>query len=337
MSPRLRLSILDAMQKSTGLTSGQAMRETIALAQYAEELGYHRYWIVEHHATPFEANPAPEVFAMALAGATRSIRVGVGGVLLNHYSPYKAAECMRTLGVMFPGRIDAGFGRARTGTLADTALRRLRGCEVPDDQEEQIREVIGWLSHQLDADSPFRAIRIMPDEPAGPTPWILAASEESALRAARYGIPLAFSAFIAPGIAAPAVAAYRRAFVASRYAAGVSEPALITAVRVIVAETKEEAEYLAMPVRAVFKLRREQNILLETWPTPEEAIALLGGMVPAEEADWPAYLVGTPRQVRSTIERMSAQTGVTEFMLQEFLPTLSLRKRQYHLIAREML
>ncbi|MBS7703615.1 MsnO8 family LLM class oxidoreductase [Chelatococcus asaccharovorans] len=337
MSPRLRLSILDAMQKSTGGTSGQAMQDTIALAQYAEELGYHRFWIVEHHATPFEANPAPEVFATALAGATRSIRIGVGGILLNHYSPYKAAEWMRTLGVLFPGRIDAGFGRARIATLADIALRRLREVEPPDDQDAQIREAMGWLSHQLDADSPFRAIRIMPDEPAGPMPWILAASEGSALRAARYGIPLAFSAFIAPALAAPAVTAYQRAFTPSPYAAGVSEPTPIIALRVIVAETKEEAEYLAMPVRAVFKLRREKNILLDAWPTPDEAIALLGGMVPAEEADWPAYLVGTPRQVRSSLARMSAQTGVTAFMLQEFLPTLALRKRQYHLIAQEML
>lgn len=324
------------MQKSTGLTSGQAMRETLALAQYAEELGYRRHWIVEHHAVPFEVNPAPEVFAVALASATTTIRIGVGGVLLNHYSPYKVAECLRTLAVLFPGRIDAGLGWVRTSTLADTALRRDRNAVTPDDQDEQVREVLGWLGNDLDADSPFRSIRIMPDEPVGLVPWILAASQASARRAARLGIPLAFSAFIAPQGAASAIAAYRSDFAPARLVTGVDRPNPIIAVRAVVAETKEEAEHLAMPVRAVFKLRREDNIMLEQWPSPQEAIDILGGMVPAEQADWPAYLVGTPQSVRAMLERMSRLTGVTEFLIQEFLPTLDLRKRQYRMLAEAM-
>ena len=125
----MKLSILDPIQKPRGKRSADALAASIELARAAERLGYTRYWIVEHHGIAFEANPAPEVFAVALAAATSRIRIGIGGVLINHYSPYKAAEALRTLNTMFPGRIDAGIGRATAGPLANSALKRLRSSE----------------------------------------------------------------------------------------------------------------------------------------------------------------------------------------------------------------
>lgn len=330
----MKLSILDPVQIPVGQTSGVAMRGTIALAQAAERLGYHRYWLVEHHDVAYEANPAPEVLATAIACATRSIRVGLGGVLLNHYSPYKAAEAARTLGVLFPGRIDVGIGRSTAGPNADTALKRHREVDTPDDHDSQTEEFVGWLGNDLPASSPFSGIGIMPDEAAGPHPWVLAATENTALRAARLGLPLACSAFHVPENAPGAFKAYLDNFQPSRFGAGVSSPETLLAIRLIVGETQQEAERLAMPMRALFKLRRKDNVMLDKMPTPDEAIALMGGVLPAEEADWPAYVVGSPERVKSVLARMTATTGATEIMVQDVLHDADLRLRNYELLAR---
>lgn len=329
----MRLSILDPVQIGVGQTSGGAMRSSIALAQAAERLGYHRYWLVEHHDVPYEANPAPEVLATALAGATSTIRVGVGGLLLNHYSPYKSAEVVRTLGVLFPGRIDVGIGRATAGVRADTALKRLRDSATPDDHDGQTEEFVGWLGNDLTEASPFRGIGIMPDEAAGPLPWVLAATEGSARRAARLGLPMACSAFHLPENAPGTWKAYHENFQPSRFAAGVAKPTSFLAVRLILGETQEEAERLAMPMRALFKLRRKDNVMLDKMPTPDEAIALMGGILPAEDTDWPAYVVGSPERVRRVIERMIDATGTQEIMVQDVLHDPDLRLRHYDLLA----
>lgn len=330
----MRLSILDPLVLPKGGSSGEALRTAIAMAQAAERLGFTRYWIVEHHDVAFEANPAPEVFVAALAGATSRLRIGVGGVLLNHYSPYKVAEAMRTLNALFPGRIDVGIGRATAGPLADKALQRQRDATLPDDHAAHVEELIGWLGNDLPPSSPFHGIRIMPDEPAGPLPWIMAVSEESAVRAATLGLGLACSAFHKPEQAPHSAAAYRTRFTPSRYAAGLPAPQSFIAVRVIVGETQEEAERLAMPVRAVFKRRRQPDrVMLPQLPDLDEAIAIMGGMVPAESAPWPPYVVGTPERVKEILTRMTAETGISEFMIQDFLDDPQLRLRNYELLA----
>lgn len=331
----MRLSILDPLVLPKGGSSGDALRAAISMARATEQLGFTRYWIVEHHDVAFEANPAPEVFAAALAGATSRIRIGVGGVLLNHYSPYKVAEAMRTLSALFPGRIDVGIGRATAGPFADRALQRLRDVELPDDHAAQVEELIGWFGNDLPENSPLAGIKIMPDEPAGPLPWILAVSEESAARAAALGLGLACSAFHKPEQAPHAAATYAAGFTPSRYAAGLDTPQSFIAVRIILGETQEEAERLAMPVRAVFRQRRRpERIMLPQLPTLDEAIDIMGGMVPAEDAPWPLFIVGTLERVHATLDRMARETGIDEFMIQDFLDDPSLRLRNYELLAR---
>jgi luciferase family oxidoreductase group 1 len=333
----MKLSLLDPLVVPKGQTSGGALRTAIAMAKEVERLGFVRYWIVEHHDVAFEANPAPEVFAAALAGATSRIRIGVGGVLLNHYSPYKVAEALRTLGALFPGRIDVGIGRATAGPLADRALQRLRGAEIPDDHAANVEELIGWLGNDLPATSPFHTIGIMRDEPAGPLPWILAVSAGSAQRAAELGLGLACSAFHQPEQAPGSYAAYQSAFRSSRHAAGIAAPQAFIAVRAIIGETQEEAERLAMPVRAVFRQRRKpERIMLERLPELDEAIAIMGGMVPADESDWPGFIVGTPEHVAGKLRRMAAITGADEFMIQDFLDDPELRLRNYELLLRAL-
>lgn len=332
----MKLSILDAVQKPKGKTSAQALRASIELAQAVEALGFQRYWVVEHHGVDFEADPAPEVFVSALAQATKTIRIGAGGLLLNNYSPYKSAESMRTLEALFPGRIDVGIGRSISGVKQDTALRRLREHETPNDHDAQVREFVAWLGNDIAEDSPFHGLTIMNDEPAGPKPWILAVSEESAERAGKNGLALACSAFHQPEKAPAAIAAYRKSFVPSPWRAGIQQPEALIALRMVIGETQEEAERLAMPMRAVFKLRRQDKIFLSYLPSIEEAEEILGGHQTASDADWPDNVIGTPERVASVLKRMQAQTGVEEFMLQDFLDDPELRLRNYELIDKEL-
>jgi luciferase family oxidoreductase group 1 len=335
-SDAMKLSVLDPVQKPKGKTSADALRASIALAQAVEQMGFNRYWVVEHHGINFEADPAPEVFVAALAQATKTIRIGAGGLLLNNYSPYKSAEAMRTLHALFPGRIDVGIGRSISGVKQDTALRRLRDQPTPDDHDAQVSEFVAWLGNDLPQSSPFHGLSIMADEPAGPDPWILAVSEESAIRAARNGLPLACSAFHQPEKAPKAIAAYRQNFQPSPWNAGSQVPEVLLALRVVVAETQLEAERLAMPMRAVFKLRRQDGIFLDEQPSIEEAEAILGGHQAASQADWPDYVIGTPERVASIIKRMANDTGVDEFMMQDFINDPEIRLRNYRLIQQAL-
>lgn len=331
----MRLSILDPLVLPKGGSSGDALRTAIAMAQAVETLGFTRYWIVEHHDVAFEANPAPEVFAAALANATSQIRIGVGGVLLNHYSPYKVAEAMRTLNALFPGRIDVGIGRATAGPVADRALQCLRGAAEPDDHGARVEELIGWLGNDLPEASPFRDIKIMRDEPAGPLPWILAASEESAARAGSLGLGLACSAFHKPEQAPHSVSTYKAGFQPSRFAAGLKAPQSFLAVRIILGETQDEAERLAMPVRAVFRQRRKpERIMVPQLPSLDESIEIMGGMVRSDDTPWPMFIVGTLERVQATLARMTEETGITEFMIQDFLDDPALRLRNYEILAK---
>ena len=331
----MRLSLLDPLVLPKGGTSGDALRTAIAMAQAVENLGFTRHWIVEHHDVAFEANPAPEVFAAALAGATSRIRIGVGGVLLNHYSPYKVAEAMRTLNALYPGRIDVGIGRATAGPLADCALQLLRGAAEPDDHGARVEELIGWLGNDQPESAPFHSIKIMRDEPAGPLPWILAVSEESAARAAALGLGLACSAFHKPEQAPHAAAAYKAGFKPSHYAAGLQAPQAFIAVRIILGETQGEAERLAMPVRAVFRQRRKpERIMVPQLPSLDEAVEIMGGMVHADDTPWPMFIVGTLERVKATLARMTEETGITEFMIQDFLDDPAIRLRNYEILAK---
>src|SRR5271167_3468344 len=145
----LRLSVLDQSPVAEGSTSAQALRNTIDLARLADELGYHRYWVAEHHGGPMLAGASPEVLIGPIAAATSRLRVGSGGVMLPHYSPLKVAETFSMLSGLFPGRIDLGIGRAAgTSPKVAFALQRDRRQAAPDDFREQLDELIGYLANR---------------------------------------------------------------------------------------------------------------------------------------------------------------------------------------------
>jgi luciferase family oxidoreductase group 1 len=194
----MRLSVLDQSPISEGSTGPDALADSLDLARLADELGYHRYWVAEHHGGPMLAGPAPEVLIGPIAAATERIRVGSGGIMLPHYSPLKVAESFSLLSGLFPGRIDLGLGRASgTDPMTTYALQRDRRQAAPDDFPEQLAELLAYLEDNLPADHPFaRLPRSLPGRPESPEPWLLGSSPQSAIWAAEMGLPYAFADFI---------------------------------------------------------------------------------------------------------------------------------------------
>src|SRR3954451_8100271 len=271
----LRLSVLDQSPVPEGATGADALRNTLDLARFADELGYHRYWVAEHHgggslAGPRPpgppraggvslAGPSPEVLIGPTAAATSRIRVGSGGVMLPHYSPLKVAESFSELSGLFPGRIDLGLGRA-PGTDPRTmfALQRARREPSPDDFPQQLAELLGYLNDNLPAEHPFAHLaRTLPGLPERPEVWLLGSSPQSALWAAEGGLPYSFADFINPK-GAEIAAAYRQRFQDTAREVG---PRVSAAVWAICAETDEEAQRLASSSRMTLRLLHEGRLI----------------------------------------------------------------------------
>src|SRR5438445_9327911 len=241
------LSVLDQSPISEGSTGAEALRNTIDLAQLADSLGYHRYWVAEHHGGPMLAGASPEALIGPIASATSSIRVGSGGVMLPHYSPFKVAETFTILAALFPGRIDLGIGRASgTDPITTFALQRDRRQASPDDFPEQLAELLAYFEDALPEDHPFqRLAATLPGLPALPEPWLLGSSPQSAIWAGQLGLPYAFADFINPG-GAEIAALYRERFTPERT---LTTARTAVAAWVLCAPSDEEAQYLATSSR----------------------------------------------------------------------------------------
>ena len=245
MSPPFLLSVLDQSPIAEGSSGAQALRNTIDLAQLCDELGYHRYWVAEHHGGPMLAGPSPEALIGPIAGATSRIRVGSGGVMLPHYSPFKVAETFSLLAGLFPGRIDLGIGRAAgTDPMTTFALQRDRRQAAADDFPQQLAELLAYLDDRMPADHPFaRLAKTLPGRPETPECWLLGSSQQSAIWAAELGMPYAFADFInSAGVEIAAL--YRERFAEHEHADG-QKPQSAVAVWTICAETDAEGQRLA--------------------------------------------------------------------------------------------
>lgn len=317
---------------SVGSTPADALRNTIELARLADRLGYHRYWIAEHHAIPALASPAPEILIDRVAAETSGIRVGSGAVLLPHYSPLKVAETFRVLHALYPDRIDLGIGRAPGGTPLDSyALRRERDREPPgDDFPKLLVELMAFLYGGFRHDHPFSRIIVTPAMPGGPDLWLLGSSLWSASAAAQLGLPYAFAHFIDQMPTRPAFEHYRSHFVPSNG----SEPQTILALGVICADTDEEAERLASSAR-LFRRRVRQGDV-RAIPTPEEALAELGPRAAepvTDTGEWPRYVMGNPERARTQLIDMASQLAVDELMIVTIVHDHRARLRSYELLA----
>ena len=327
----LTLGVLDQSPIPEGSTGPDALANTLDLARLADELGYHRYWVAEHHGGPMLASAAPEVLIGPIAAATERIRVGSGGVMLPHYSPFKVAEAFSILAGLFPGRIDLAVGRASgTDPLTTFALQRDRTRASEDDFPQQLAELLAHLEDALPAEHPFaRLPRFLPGRPHAPEPWLLGSSPQSAIWAAQLGLPYAFADFINPG-GAEIAADYR-----ARFADGVRAPRphTLAAAWVICAETDAEAQRLASSSRMTLRmLRRGQLIAV---PPPEKALRYLESEGVAADGPLPGRrgIIGAPDTVRAGLEELAAAYGADELMVVTITHDHAARRRSYELVA----
>jgi luciferase family oxidoreductase group 1 len=326
----LRLSVLDQSPISEGMTGSEALQNTIDLARLADALGYHRYWVAEHHGGPMLAGPSPEALIGPIASATERIRVGSGGVMLPHYSPFKVAETFSVLAGLYPGRIDLGLGRAAgTDPMTTHALQRDRSKAMPDDFPEQLAELLAYFEGKIPVSSPLaRLAKVLPGRPETPEPWLLGSSPQSAVWAGELGLPYAFADFINSS-GAEIADLYRRGF-----ADGVRLDAPRTAVAVwgLAADTQEEAVKLATSSRMAFTMLRRGRLIAV--PPPETAQRFLeseGGEISMRRRT----IVGTAAQVRAGIEEAAAEYGAEEVIVVTITYDHGARRRSYELIAEE--
>jgi luciferase family oxidoreductase group 1 len=326
----MHLSVLDQSPIPEGSSGAVALHNSIDLAQHCERLGYDRYWIAEHHATPGLASPAPEILIAAIAGATKRIRVGSGGIMLPHYSPVKVAEVFSMLAGLYPDRIDLGLGRA-PGSDQRTAfaLQRDRRQRSPDDFRDQLEELLAYLWDRIPEQHPFAKLAVtMPGKPNAPQPWLLGSSPDSGDWAARLGLPYAFADFINPA-GAPYAKRYQQLF---EPAGKIPEARVGVAVWSICAETDEEAQHLASSGKMMLSmLHRGQLIAV---PPPEKAAQWLASEGASGPPRGRRMIVGSPKTVRTGIEAVAREYDAQEVFVVNLMYDHAARKRSYELTAR---
>jgi luciferase family oxidoreductase group 1 len=342
MPPPFLLSVLDQSPIAEGSSGAQALRNTIDLAQLCDQLGYHRYWVAEHHGGPMLAGPSPEALIGPIASATSRIRVGSGGVMLPHYSPFKVAETFSLLAGLFPDRIDLAIGRAAgTDPMTTFALQRDRRQAAADDFPQQLAELLAYLDDRMPADHPFaRLAKTLPGRPESPERWLLGSSQQSAIWAAELGMPYAFADFIDSG-GVEIAALYRERFAEHEHA-GELRPRTAVAVWTICAETDEQAQRLASSGRMAFTMLRRGELIAV--PPPETALDFIAreeraraeaGKAPAsgQQRAQRRTVVGSPETVRRELEDVAAKYGAGEVIAVNILYDHQARRRSYELLA----
>ena len=324
----MRLSVLDQSPISDGMSGAQALHNTLDLARHADRLGYHRYWVAEHHGTPMLASTSPEVLIGPVAAATERIRVGSGGVMLPHYSPFKVAEAFSVLAGLYPGRIDLGLGRA-PGTDPATmhALQRDRRQGSPDDFPQQLTELLAYLEDTLPANHPFARLAKLPGLPERPEPWLLGSSPQSAIWAGELGLPYAFADFINPG-GAEIAALYRERFKAGER---LPAPRLAVCAWVICADTDDEAQRLAASSRMSMAMLRQGRLI--PVPPVDKALRYLESNGRPSTPSGRRAVIGDPAGVRAGVEQLAGDYGAEEVMVVTITFDHDARKRSYELVA----
>ena len=327
----LKLSVLDQSPAAQDKTQDHAIRESLALAKYCDALGYHRYWVSEHHNSASIVGTAPEVLMAAIAATTQRIRVGSAGVMLPHYSTLKVAEQFRVLEAIAPGRIDLGVGRA-PGSDRMTAMALNPDTNAAENFPTQVQELGLWLRGEpLPPGHPFREIRAHPQGPTTPEIWILGSSDYGAQLAAHFGLPYAYAYFFTDGRGTEeALALYRRNFRASSRHA---QPSATICVWALAADTEAEARRL-LRTREHWRVGFEKGLRTPLL-SPEAAAAQ-----PYTEAERSIIqrlreraIVGTADQVTSKLKELAAMFGLDEIVINTWTHDPAARHRSYELIA----
>ena len=337
----LMLGVVDQSPIRQGGNPGEALDETLRLARACDALGYHRYWLAEHHNSGGLASASPEVLIPLVAHETRRLRVGSGGVMLTHYASLKVAEQFRLLTELFPNRIDLGIGRAPGSDMRTArALSPLAGPAVLERYPQQVSELVALLTVGLPPSHPLAGVQVTPppypDADGAismPEIWLLGSSTESAEIAAEQGLAFSYAQFINPvgESGERAVRLYRERFRPSPW---LDEPRLTVAVTALCAESEELAQRLSWS-RFCWRFRRSENGGRGGVPPVDEALAF--GYTPAE-LDYIEYArsrsaIGNPTQVRTQLEAFSSEYGTDELLLVTITHDFTDRLHSYELIA----
>ncbi|MEU1464296.1 MsnO8 family LLM class oxidoreductase [Streptomyces sp. NPDC005727] len=303
---RTRFSVLDRSRIRAGRPPAEALRDTVALAREAEALGYHRFWVSEHHGVPGVAGSAPTVLAAAVAAATRTVRVGTGGVMLPNHRPLVVAEQFGVLEALFPGRIDMGLGRSVGFT--DGVRRALgRDKDAAGDFAAQLGELLGWFA----GTSPT-GVRARPAEGLRVPPFVLAMGEGARI-AARAGLPMVIGDLRRRKRMMRGIDEYRSLFRPSPWA---SEPHVVISGTVAVAGTAEEARRLLVPEAWATAYSRTHGSFPPLAPAGEtEARVMTAKERDLYESALAGHLAGTADQVADELETVLKETGAAEVLV----------------------
>lgn len=318
----IKLSVLDLCPILSGETATESLKHAVALSQYAEKLGFERYWIAEHHDMEGIGSSASEVLIAHIAGMTQTMRIGSGGIMLPNHATYHIAEVFRTLEALYPGRIDLGLGRAPgSGSRAAHALRRSSSLSA-EDFPEQLSDLLSYLKDEL----PLKAVPVNVGEPEV---WILGSSDFGARLAAQRGLPFAFAQHFSHLSAIDILKLYRNNF---RPSQELSAPKAIMACHIICADTDEVAEDLALSSDLSF-IRFYQTGKSSPLPSVNEAknYALTEMDRQQLRASFPKF-VGSVEKIKKELEPF-LEAGLDELMILSMIHDQNARQHSYQLIS----
>ena len=325
MAGMIPFSILDLSPIAEGSNASASFRNTLDLAQHGERWGYHRYWLAEHHGMPGIASAATAVVMAHVAGGTKTIRVGAGGIMLPNHAPLVIAEQFGTLEALHPGRIDLGLGRA-PGSDQTTARALRRNLQSDSDEFPQdVLELQDYMS-----DSPRQRVMAVPGQGAKVPLWILGSSTFGAQLAAHLGLPFAFASHFAPQMMMQALELYRANFKPS---AQLDKPYAMLGFNVFAADTDEEAHFRATSMQQAFvNLRTGRPSRL---PPPKAGYLEQLGMQERTMLDavLSCSAIGAPATVAEQLKAFIARTGADELMITSQIFDHSQRLRSYELTA----
>ncbi|MEV4343555.1 LLM class flavin-dependent oxidoreductase [Actinoplanes sp. NPDC049596] len=321
------VSVLDLAPVAAGTSPAQALGRSVDLARHAERLGYHRYWVAEHHNMAANASSAPPVLIARIAAVTSTMLVGSGGVILPNHPPLAVAEQFGTLEALYPGRIDLGIGRSPVPPAVAAALRRPGHSDEGAAFGGQLTELLGYFAAPASRDAVIAV-------PAGadnrPSVWILGSSLASAQLAASSGLPYAFARHLNGHACVPAIQAYRRDF---RPSAVLQDPYAMVAVMGVAAETDEEAAWLAGSI-GLFALRaRDSDFGPLAWPAEAAAYDYSSSEQEFLRGRTAFHMVGGPTTMRRLAHELMDATGADELMISTLVADHAARIRSYEIVA----
>ncbi|EAR49972.1 bacterial luciferase family protein [Oceanicola granulosus HTCC2516] len=321
----MKYSVLDLAPVPEGSDAAQAIANSVDLARHAEAWGYHRYWMAEHHNMPGIASAATAVLIGHVAGATKTIRVGAGGIMLPNHAPLAVAEDFGTLATIYPGRIDLGLGRAPGGDHAVArALRQTH--ETAERFPEHVAELLGYFGPER----PGAAVRALPGEGTHVPVWILGSSLFGAQLAAHFGLPYAFASHFAPAALDEAVEVYRRRFQPSEH---LQKPKFMLAINAFAAATDAEGEYLQSTMKLAFaRLRTGQPGKLPR-PVEDVAAAIGADMERAVGQALRVSAVGSKDSVRAQLQALIDRYAPDEVILTGQIHDHAARLESFRLAA----